>query len=83
MKLINNMLNKLDPRVKELMDQDEKEFPNLIRRMKREIENAKIIGDLTIMTAENLLNYYDQVEEGAEDLRSSRFVLKLYNIFGK
>lgn len=51
--------------------------------MKREIGEAKIIGDLTIMTAENLLNYYDQVEEGAEDLRSSRFVLKLYNIFGK
>ena len=41
------MLNKLDPRVKELMDQDEKEFPNLIRRMKREIGEAKIIGDLS------------------------------------
>ena len=73
----------LDPRVKQLLDRDAKEFPNLIRRMRKEIEDAQVLGDLTLTTAENLLNYYDEVSDDTEDVRASRVILKLYKVFGK
>jgi len=77
------MLSKLDPRVRELMDKDESKFPNLIGRMRKEIEDAQVLGDLTLTTAENLLNYYDEVSDDTEDVRTSRVILKLYKVFGK
>ena len=76
-------MNNLDPRVKQLLDRDEKQFPNLIRRMRKDIEDAQVLGDLTLTTAENLLNYYDEVSDDTEDARASQLVLKLYKVFGK
>lgn len=75
-----SMLSKLDPRVRELLDVDMKQYPNSTRAMIENMQNAYIVGDLTVTTASNLIDYAEKAKVGFD---TNSFVLKLYQIFDK
>jgi len=74
------MLSKLDPRVRELLDADMKQYPNSTRAMIKNMQNAYIVGDLTVTTASNLIDYAEKAKVGFD---TNSFILKLYQIFEK
>ena len=75
-----SMLSKLDPRVRELLDADMKQYPNSTRAMIKNMQNAYIVGDLTVTTASNLIDYAEKAKVGFD---TNSFILKLYQIFEK
>lgn len=75
-----SMLSKLDPRVRELLDADMKQYPNSTRAMIKNMQNAYIVGDLTVTTASNLIDYAEKAKVGFD---TNSFILKLYQIFGR
>jgi len=76
-----SLLNELDPRVRELLDADKEQYPNTTQAMIDNMQSAYVIGDLTVNTATNLLNYAERAKVVFNNQNS--FVLKLYQIFGK
>jgi len=76
-----SLLNELDPRVRELLDADKEQYPNTTQAMIENMQSAYVIGDLTVNTATNLLNYAERAKVVFNNQNS--FVLKLYQIFGK
>jgi len=75
------MLSKLDPRVRELLDADMKQYPNTTRAMIENIQSVYVVGDLTVTTATNLINYAEKAKVVFNNQNS--LVLKLYQIFGQ
>ena len=76
-----SLLKELDPRVRELLDADKEQYPNTTQAMIDNMQSAYVIGDLTVNTATNLLNYAERAKVVFNNQNS--FVLKLYQIFGK
>ena len=76
-----SMLSKLDPRVRELLDADMKQYPNTTRAMIENIQSVYVVGDLTVTTATNLINYAEKAKVVFNNQNS--LVLKLYQIFGQ
>jgi len=76
-----SLLKELDPRVRELLDADKEQYPNTTQAMIENMQSAYVIGDLTVNTATNLLNYAERAKVVFNNQNS--FVLKLYQIFGK
>ena len=75
------MLSKLDPRVREALDADKKQYPVMVKHMIEDMQNAYLIGDLRVNTASNLVNYAENA--GVVFNNSNSFLLKLYQIFGR
>ena len=75
-------LEQLDPAVLELINQDEKKYPHMIKELKNEIESAQFIQDLSVRAAINLVGYMREATKGTEDIGTG-FVLALYKAFGQ
>jgi hypothetical protein len=73
-------INNLIPEVKELLENDKEKFPNLFKKITREITEAFTPQDLSVSTASVLNGYFDTTGLKAEH---DDFVIKLYNVFGK
>jgi hypothetical protein len=76
-----SLLKELDPRVRELLNADKEQYPHSTQHMIDNLQSAYVIGDLTVNTATNLLNYAEKAKVVFNNQNS--FVLKLYQIFGK
>ena len=75
-----SLLNDLIPEVKELLENDKENFPNLFKKITREVTEASTPQDLSVSTAAVLNGYFDTAGLKAE---YDDFVIKLYNVFGK
>ena len=75
-----SLLNDLNPEVRQLLDADKENFPHTTQHIIDNLQSAYVIGDLTVNTATNLLNYADKV---GVKFDTTSFVLKLYKIFGR
>ena len=77
-----SLYKELRPEIKELLDADMEEYPNLVKAVIKEMEGlaGPWVTDISVNTASQLLRYLDQT-----DLKPphSDFVLKLYFIFGR
>jgi hypothetical protein len=76
-----SMLPKLDPRVREALEADNKKYPAMVKAMIEDIQNAYLVSDLKVGTASNLLNYAENAKVVFNNPNS--FILKLYQIFEK
>ena len=76
-----SLLTELDPRVRELLDADKKNYPTMVKYMIEDIQNAYLVGDIRVSTATNLLNYAEKA--GVVFNNQNSYVLKLYQIFGR
>lgn len=74
-----SLLNDLNPEVRQLLDADKKQYPNTVKAIINDLQNAVLVGDIPVSTATNLLDYANKVVKFDTD----NFVLKLYKIFGK
>jgi hypothetical protein len=75
-----SLLNDLNPEVRQLLNADMKDYPHTTQAIIDNLQSAYVIGDLTVNTATNLLNYADKV---GVKFDTTSFVLKLYKIFGR
>ena len=75
-----SLLKDLNPEVRQLLDADKENFPHTTQHIIDNLQSAYVIGDLTVNTATNLLNYADKV---GVKFDTTSFVLKLYKIFGR
>jgi len=78
-----SLLNDLNPEVRQLLDADMENFPNTTKAIISNLQSSDFVGDLTVNTATNLLNYADKVDMKFDIPYQDSFVLKLYKIFGK
>lgn len=76
-----SLLTELDPRVRELLDADKKQYPIMVKRMIEDMQNAYIVSDIRVSTATNLVNYAENA--GVVFNNQNSFILKLYQIFGR
>ena len=75
-----SLLNDLNPEVRQLLNADMKDYPHTTQHIIDNLQSAYVIGDLTVNSATNLLNYADKV---GVKFDTTSFVLKLYKIFGR
>ena len=75
-----SILNDLIPEVKELLEADKKQFPNLHKGIINDLQNAFVTTDVKVSTANALIGY---AEAANVKFESDSFVLKLYQIFGR
>ena len=75
-----SLLEDLNPEVRQLLDADMKDFPFGTKRIINDINNADLVTDLSVGTANTLIGL---AEKTGVKFDSDNFVLKLYNIFGK
>lgn len=52
---------KLRPEIREALERDRNEFPNLVGAIKRDIENAIIVSDLKIRNAAAIVGYFREL----------------------
>lgn len=74
------IIDRLNPQVRELMEQDAEKYPSLMERMKRDMNEASTPTDVSVVTAQTLIGYFDQLGMKA---KFDSFVIKLYAIFEK
>jgi len=75
-----SVLNDLIPEVKELLEADKEQFPNMYKGIISDLQNAFVTTDVKVSTANTLISY---AETANVNFESDSFVLKLYNIFGR
>ena len=75
-----SLLKELDPRVREVMEDDKKKYPTMVQFMIEDIQNAYLTSDIKVSTAQNLLSYAETA--GVVFNNPNSFMLKLYQIFG-
>ena len=75
-----NLLNNLIPEVRQLLEADKTEYPMLYKSMIRELTENDFTMDVSVTTANQLLNY---AESAGVEFDNNNFVLKLYTVFGK
>jgi hypothetical protein len=75
-----SILNDLIPEVKELLEADKEQFPNMYKGIISDLQNAFVTTDVKVSTANTLISY---AETANVNFESDSFVLKLYNIFGR
>lgn len=78
-----SLLNDLNPEVRQLLNADMENFPHTTKAIISNLQSSDFVGDLTVNTATNLLNYADKVGMKFDIPYQDSFVLKLYKIFGK
>lgn len=76
MSLINDLL----PEIRELLEADKEQYPNLYKGIMRELNSALMTQDISVGTARTLINYGDTAGVKWE---FDEFVNKLYNVFGR
>jgi len=75
-----SIFSDLIPEVKELLEADKEQFPNLHKGIINDLQNAHVTTDVKVSTANTLIGYAKTANVNFE---SNNFVLKLYNIFGR
>jgi hypothetical protein len=77
---MKTLFEQMIPEVKELFLADKEKYPNLHEKIMKDLETSSSIGDLSVNTAHNLLEYlyYTNIKP-----QPDLFLLKLYFIFGK
>lgn len=75
-----SVFNDLIPEVKELLEADKEQFPNMYKGIISDLQNAFVTTDVKVSTANTLISY---AETANVNFESDSFVLKLYNIFGR
>ena len=75
-----SLLKDLNPEVRQLLDVDMKDFPFGTKRIINDINNADLVTDLSVGTANTLIGY---AEAANVKFESDHFGLKLYNVFGR
>ena len=78
-----SLLKDLNSEVRQLLDADMESFPHTTKAIIDNLQSTYFVGDLTVSTATNLLNYADKVGMKFDSYTTDSFVLKLYKIFGK
>jgi hypothetical protein len=73
-----SIINRLNPQVRELMEKDTEKYPSLVGKMEREMREAFVPTDLSVVTAQTLIGYFDQLGLKA---KFDNFVIKLYTMF--
>lgn len=72
------------PEIQEMINQDEEKYPNLVGKLKKDIDQAGVTMDLTVESAQQLVNYLDEADRNGKLKRETNsFVLSLYQVFGK
>ena len=75
-----SLLKDLHPSVLKAINADKAQFPNLHKSIITDIEEAYLITDLNLVTA-NYLRDYHLATRG--DFSSNNFLLNIYEVFGK
>ncbi len=75
-----NLLNDLRPEIAAKVDADMGKFPNLHKAIVRDMENADLVTDLPLGTANTLIDY--ALSAGFE-FNSTNFLLKAYELFNR
>jgi len=68
---------KLRSEIREALERDRNEFPNLVEAIKRDIKNAVIVSDLKIRNAAAIVGYYRELNLGS----TNNLELDLYKAF--
>jgi len=76
-----SLLKELNPEIAAKIEADREQFPNLHKAIIRDIENAALVTDLPLGTANTLVDYAKSV--GFEFNASYSFLLKVYEIFNR
>jgi hypothetical protein len=74
------MIYIFNPKIKDLLEADKVEYPHLYKSIKHDLANANLITDLSVLTAQTLIDYG---RKAGVKFDSNNFVLNLYEIFGK
>ena len=75
-----SLLKDLHPSVLKAIEADKAQFPNLYKSIITDIEEADLVTDLNLGTA-NYLRDYHLTTRG--DFSSNSFLLNIYEVFGK
>ena len=75
-----SLLKDLHPSVLKAINADKTQFPNLHKSIITDIEEADLVTDLNLGTANYLVGYY---ESAVGSFSSNNFLLNVYNVFGK
>ena len=74
------LLEELNEQIWSAMEADKEKYPHGHHKMVRDIQNADLVTDIPVGTANNLIGYGEEVGINFE---SHNFVLKLYQIFNR
>jgi hypothetical protein len=75
-----SLLSDLNPEIRKEIDAEREKYPSSYKKMIREMQDANVVTDLSVGTANTLISYGEGLEMNFE---SNNFVLRLYQIFGK
>ena len=75
-----SLLKDLHPSVLKAIEADKAQFPNLYKSIITDIEEADLVTDLNLGTANYLREYHIATRGNFND---SSFLLNIYQIFGK
>ncbi len=75
-----SLLKELRPEIVAKIEADKEQFPHLHKGIIRDIENADLVTDLPLGTANTLIEY---AKAAGFEFTSSAFLLKVYEIFGR
>ena len=75
-----SLLNELNPEVRKQLEADKEQYPNLYKMIINDVEEADLVTDLNLGTANYLVGYY---ESAVGSFSSNNFLLNVYQVFGK
>ena len=75
-----SLLKDLHPSLLKAINADKAQFPNLYKSIITDIEEADLVTDLNLGTANYLVGYY---ESTVGSFSSNNFLLNVYQVFGK
>ena len=75
-----SLLKDLHPAVLKAIETDKAQYPNLHKSIITDIEEADLVTDLNLGTANYLVGYY---ESAVGSFSINNFLLNVYNVFGK
>ena len=75
-----SLLKTLNPEIRKALEVDREEYPNSYSRMISDIQDAYLVTDLPVGTANNLIDAALAMDMKFEN---ENFVLRLYQIFGR
>jgi len=75
-----SLLKDLHPAVLKAIEADKAQYPNLHKSTITDIEEADLVTDLNLGTANYLVGYY---ESAVGSFSSNNFLLNVYQVFGK
>ena len=75
-----SLLKDLHPSVLKAIEADKAQFPNLYKMIINDVEEADLVTDLNLGTANYLVGYY---ESAVGSFSSNNFLLNVYQVFGK